>query len=144
MRGPQGNYLSFADDIILFTSGRCKPINIIMHTLKTYEERFGKLINGDKSHFMVHYNAFNNTIDRIIRYTGLTQKLCPLIYLGCPLSIGRPRMIYFFDLVNKIVCRITSWQMKQLSYGGRAIRVKHVLQVLPIKLLSVVTTFHNT
>lgn len=66
---------------------------------------------------MVHSNAFNNTIDRIKRYTGFRQKQVPLVYLGCSLFIGRLRIIYFFDLVSNFVCKITGWQTKHLSYG---------------------------
>ncbi|XP_015160416.1 uncharacterized protein [Solanum tuberosum] len=139
VRGPQVNHLSFADDIILFTSGRQKTLKLIMQTLNSYEETSGQLINRDKSHFMVHSCAFNSTRDRIKKITGFKQKEGPITYLGCPLFVGRPRIIYFADLINKVLCRITGWQTKLLSYGGRAILVKHVLQSLPIHLLSAVT-----
>ncbi|KAG5580329.1 hypothetical protein H5410_050956 [Solanum commersonii] len=106
--------------------------NIIKHDLLD-------LINSDKSHFMVHTSAFNSTRDRIKRITGFKQREGPLTYLGCPLFVGRPRIIYFSDLINKVLCRVTGWQTRLLSYGGRAILVKHVLQSLPIHLLSAVT-----
>ncbi|XP_015084239.1 uncharacterized protein LOC107027648 [Solanum pennellii] len=138
-RGPQVNHLSFADDIILFTSGRCKTLKLLMNTLKEYEKISGQLINGDKSHFMLHSSAFNSTRGRIKRLTGFKQKQGPITYLVCPLFVGRPRNVYFSDLINKVVSRITGWQTKQLSYGGKAILSKHVLQALPIHLLSAVT-----
>ena len=47
--GPQVNHLSFDDDIILFTSGQCKNLKILMSTLKEYEDTSGQLINGEKS-----------------------------------------------------------------------------------------------
>ncbi|XP_049399716.1 uncharacterized protein LOC125863741 [Solanum stenotomum] len=137
--GPQVNHLSFADDIILFTSGRQKTLQLIMQTLQSYEQSSGQSVNTEKSHFMVHSSAFNSTKDRIKRITGFRQKEGPITYLGCPLFVGRPRIIYFSDLINKVLCRITGWQTKLLSYGGRAILVKHVLQSLPIHLLASVT-----
>ena len=103
------NHLSFADDIILFISGRCRTLKILMNTLKEYENTFVQLINGDKSHFMLHSNAFTSTRDRIKRLTGFKQKQGPITYLGCLLFVGRPRNIYFSDLVNKVVGRITGW-----------------------------------
>ena len=108
-----------------------------MNTLKEYENTSGQLINGDKSHFMLHSNAFTSTRDRINRLAGF--KHGPITYLGCPLFAGRPRNNYFSDLVCKVGGRITGWQTKQLSYGGKAILTKHVLQALPIHLLSAVT-----
>nr|XP_010319955.1 uncharacterized protein LOC104647080 [Solanum lycopersicum] len=138
-RGPQVNHLSFADDIILFTSGRHKTLKLLMKTLKDYNETSGQLINEDKSHFMLHSNAFTSTRDRIKRITVFKQRQGPLTYLGCPLFVGRPWIVYFSDLVNKVVCRIIGWQTKQLSYGGKEVLTKHVLQAIPIHLLSAVT-----
>lgn len=48
-RGPQVNYLSFADDIILFTSEWIKTLKLIMQTLKSYEEVWGQMVNKEKS-----------------------------------------------------------------------------------------------
>ncbi|KAG5580402.1 hypothetical protein H5410_051029 [Solanum commersonii] len=41
-------------------------------------------------------------------------------------------------MINKVVNRITRWQSKMLSYEGKATLVKHVLQTLPIHLLSAI------
>ena len=121
------NHLRFDDDIILFTSGRCKTLILLMETLKEYEDTSGQLTNGYKSHFMLHSNDFNRTRDRIKRLTSFNQKQGPTNYLGCPLFVGRPRNNYFSDLVSKVVGRITGWQTKQLSYGGNVTLTKHVL-----------------
>ncbi|XP_055824484.1 uncharacterized protein LOC129893019 [Solanum dulcamara] len=135
-RGPQINHLSFADDIIIFSSGRSQTLQLIMDTLHTYESTSGQLINRDKSHFMIPSNAFNSTVRRIKQVTGFRQKNSPITYLGCPLYIGRQKLIYYSDLIAKVVARITGWQAKILNYGGRATLVKHVIQALPIHLLS--------
>ena len=110
-----------------------------METLKEYEDTSGQLTNGYKSHFMLHSNAFNRTRDRIKRLTYFNQKQGPINYLGCPLFFYRPRNIYLSDLVNKVICRITGTQSKQLRYGGKAILTKHVLEDLSVHLLSAVT-----
>lgn len=139
MIGPQVNHLSFVDNIILFTLGRCKTLKILMQTLKEYENTSWKLINAYKIHFMLHSNAFNYIIDSIKTLIGFMKKSGSLDYLRCAVFICRPRIIYLSNLVNKVVCRITSWQTKQLSHGGREILPKHVLQALSIHLLSSLT-----
>ncbi|XP_015166827.1 uncharacterized protein [Solanum tuberosum] len=139
MRGPQINHLSFADDIIIFTYGRKDSLKLIMQTLATYERISGQLINKAKSRFLLHPNAFRTTCDRIKRYTGFHQKEAPITYLGCQLFIGKPRLTYFSDLINKIVNRITGWQSKMLSYGGKSTLIKHVLQSMPIHILSAIS-----
>lgn len=67
-----------------------------------------------------------------------------MTYLGCPTYIGRQRAIYYSDLVSKVLNSITGWQTKMLSYGGRVVLVKHVLQSLPIHLLSFVCPLKTT
>lgn len=64
-RGPQINHLSFADDTIIFTSGRTKSLQLIMKVLATYESMSGQQINKNKSHFIVPDNAFTSTIARV-------------------------------------------------------------------------------
>ena len=88
---------------------------------------------------MLQSDAFNSTRDRIKRLIGFKQKQGPINYLGSLLFVGRPRNIYFSDLVNKLIYRITGWQTKQLSYGGKEILTIHVLQAVHIDLLYVVT-----
>lgn len=78
---------------------------------------FWEALNGYKSVFMLHSNVFNRTRDRIKRLTNFRQIQGPLIYLWCPIFIGRPMIMCFYDLVNKVVCSITGWQTQQLSYG---------------------------
>ena len=106
-----------------------------MITLKEYENISGQLINGDKSHFMLQSNLFNSTRERIQRLTSFKQKQGPISYLGCSLFVGSPRNIYFPDLLNNIVGRITDWKTKKLSYGGKAVLTKHLLPSLPIQML---------
>ncbi|XP_055800429.1 uncharacterized protein LOC129869869 [Solanum dulcamara] len=62
----------------------------------------------------------------------------PITYLGCPLYIGRQRIIYYTGMVSKVIRKIRGWQNKILSFGGRATLVKSVLQSLPIHLLSAI------
>lgn len=135
-RGPQINHLSFADDIIIFTSGKRASLQLVMNTLSEYEAVSGQLINRDKSHFMLPSSAFRLTVARVRSVTGFNQKQSPITYLGCPLYIGRQRISYFSEIVSKVASRIRGWHTKILSYGGRATLVRHVLQSLPIHLIS--------
>ncbi|XP_015165490.1 uncharacterized protein [Solanum tuberosum] len=92
-RGPQINHLSFADDVIIFTSGREESLKLIMETLSTYEDTSDQLINKGKSHFMVPKDTPSHIIDMIQEITGFNQRESPINYLGCPLYIGGQRII---------------------------------------------------
>ena len=77
-----------------------KTLKLIMQTLKYYEDISNEMVDGDKRHFMIHPNAFDTTRDRIKRITGFKQKQGPITYLGCPLFLGKPRIVLFSDLGN--------------------------------------------
>ena len=66
--------LQVVDDIILFTSGRCKTQKLLMATLMENDDTSEQLINGGKSHFMLHSYAFNRTRDKFKRLTGFETK----------------------------------------------------------------------
>ncbi|XP_055802825.1 uncharacterized protein LOC129872015 [Solanum dulcamara] len=116
-----------------------QTLQLNMETLGAYDKVSGQLINKHKSHFMVPSNAFHYIVKRIKSITGFNQKNSPITYLGCPIYIGRQRVIYYSELIAKVVNKITAWHAKILSYGGRAILVKHVLQAMSIHLLSAST-----
>lgn len=61
-KGPQVNQPSFADDVIIFTSGKKCTLKLIIKTLATYEKVSGQLINRNKSHFLVPDNTFKATV----------------------------------------------------------------------------------
>lgn len=52
-----------------------------------------------------------------------------MTYLGCPIYSGRQRIIYYSGLLAKVIARINGWQTKMLSYGGKAVLVKHYAPV---------------
>ncbi|XP_055823323.1 uncharacterized protein LOC129891877 [Solanum dulcamara] len=143
-RGPQINHLSFADDIIIFTSTSKYSLQLIMKTLQMYEGISGQLINKDKSQILIPTNTPVDIMDRVVTITGYKCTHGLMTYLGCPLYIGRQRVIYFTGIVSKVIAKIQGWQTKMLSYGGRATLIKSVLQSLPIHLLSVITPTRTT
>lgn len=109
-RGPKINYLNFAYETIIFTSSRSKSLKLIMKVLFLYEDVFGQLINKTKGHFIMPSNAFKRSVDKVKHITGFLQKKALFTYLVYPLYFGRQRIIYFSDLVSKVVSRISGWK----------------------------------
>ncbi|KAK4706536.1 hypothetical protein R3W88_033903 [Solanum pinnatisectum] len=138
-RGPQINHLSFADDVIIFTSTDRYSMSLIMNTLKEYELTSDQLNKKEKSHFMVPSNTSQNIIDRIQEVTGFSRKDSPFTYLGCPLYIGRQRIIYYSQLVEKVSKKICGWQARILSFGGKITLIKHALQSIPIHTMAAIS-----
>ncbi|KAG5570445.1 hypothetical protein H5410_060211 [Solanum commersonii] len=63
---------------------------------------------------------------------------------GCPLYIGRQRIIYYSYLVGKVTKKISGWHSRFLSFGGKITLVKHVLQDIPIHTMATVSPPNTT
>nr|XP_016513123.1 PREDICTED: uncharacterized protein LOC107830160 [Nicotiana tabacum] len=130
-RGPIINHLTYANDLVVFSSGNSKSIKDLMKQIKWYEKNSGQKVNKDKSFFLTAPRTRANRINKIREATGFLEKEFPFHYLGCPIYVGRKKVEYFEGMLAKIIKRMNGWQRKMLSYGGRIILIKHVLQSLP-------------
>ncbi|XP_060210567.1 uncharacterized protein LOC132637503 [Lycium barbarum] len=133
---PQINHLSYADDKILFCSGDGYSLKKMMKRLRKYEKASGQLVNTDKSCYYTHHKVSAIVNNKIKRHTNMRNGSFPFTYFGCPVFYGRRKLIYYEDLIKKLTKRIFSWQNRLLSFGGRYVLVNHVLQTMPVYLMS--------
>lgn len=60
----------------------------------------------------------------------------PIYIIGMSHFYGRKKKSHFEELKKKVMKRLSTWQNKLLSFGGRYILISHVLQTMPVYLLS--------
>lgn len=96
----------------------------------------GQCINFSKSSFVISNRCPLSQVRALERFTGISKTLLPMTYLGCPLFNGRKKIAYFAPLMQKIHTRLAGWKGRFLSSGGRLVLLRHVLQAMPIHLLS--------
>uniref|UniRef100_A0A1U7X1L2 Uncharacterized protein LOC104234194 n=1 Tax=Nicotiana sylvestris TaxID=4096 RepID=A0A1U7X1L2_NICSY len=77
-------------------------------------------------------------VNKVERITGIHRNDFPIIYLGCPIFYARRKLEFYQPLITKVMDKLQSWQGKLLSVGGRAVLISHVLQSMPMHLLSAV------
>lgn len=56
---------------------------------------------------------------------------------GVPLYVGRMKIWMFDPLLAKVLKKLAGWKSKLLSFGGKIILLKHVLNSILIYMLSV-------
>lgn len=71
--------------------------------------------------------------------TSFTQGQFPFTYLGCPLCHSRKKKEHYTKLIKKVKGKLHFWKGKLLSFGGKAILIKSVVQSVSIHLLLVLT-----
>ncbi|XP_059295549.1 uncharacterized protein LOC132048883 [Lycium ferocissimum] len=131
------NHLAYADDTIIFASAYPESLRRVMKVLKDYEQISGQLINNDKSSFYLHSKVGNGISQSVRDITGFSKGQFPLTYLGCPIFHTRKRKDFYSGLIKRVKERLHSWKGKLLSFGGKSVLIKSVLQTMPVHLLSV-------
>ncbi|KAK6791753.1 hypothetical protein RDI58_010834 [Solanum bulbocastanum] len=107
-----------------------------MTILRDYERTSGQMINKSKSFFYLHDKTLLIVAIRMRQLTCIRQGNFPFVYLGCPVFYGRKVASYFEDLIRKIARRILTWHNRFLLFGGKFVLINHVLQSMPVFLLS--------
>ncbi|XP_019240448.1 PREDICTED: uncharacterized protein LOC109220430 [Nicotiana attenuata] len=98
---------------------------------------FFRSTRGVKQVYM-HHSTSAQVIDKVQRITGIPKQEFLFTYLGYPIFYLRRNMDYYKDLITKVMDKLQSWKGKLLSIGGREVLISHVLQSMPIHLLSAV------
>lgn len=133
---PQGSFpishLCFADDLIIFTKGFRSSIRNLFAFLGDYERSTGQRINRAKSTFVISKHAGVQHVRIVARLSGVSQGKLPQQYLGHLIFKGRKKVQYFQPLLDKVTQRLSGWQGRLLSPGGRLIFIKHVLASIPL------------
>lgn len=93
------------------------------------------IINLVKSLFYLHESILIRVCNRIKKITCIIQGLFPFVY-GLPYFYGGKNKNHFEELIKKVMKRLSLWRHKLLSFGGRYIFITHVLQSMPVYMLS--------
>ncbi|XP_051135512.1 uncharacterized protein LOC127254464 [Andrographis paniculata] len=96
-------HLSYADDIIIFTSFDTSGLDNILKFLDDYESILGQRINKDKSSIILPKLCPAAIQRDLICRTGFNIAELPINYLGAPLFVGNKRAVLYEGLLEKIL-----------------------------------------
>ncbi|PKU68714.1 Putative ribonuclease H protein [Dendrobium catenatum] len=134
IRGMSITHLCFADDFILFSNGSINNIKILNNFIINFNDYSGLSINKDKSSFIIGKSINRDRITAIQRICGFHSKRFPIKYLGTPIFNGKKRSHLFEDIFTFFQNKLNHWSSSFLSFGGRLILIKSVLNSIPIYL----------
>lgn len=121
-------HLSFADDLMLFCRGDAVSISKLMEKLNDFSAVSGLRINASKSKF---YNAgAGNSAANTLDCPGFSQGSIPFRYLGIPLANYNLQFVHYSAFLNKLLQHVNFWKNAHLSYAGRVVLIKSVIQGL--------------
>lgn len=121
------SHLAFADDLMIFTRGDYRSVQIMFNALKDFGRVSGLQANALKSDIYIVGVEVSQKI-MILNYMGFSAGSIPFRYLGIPLSRAYLRVAEYEPLLEKVSKTVFAWSGLNISYAGRVEIVKSVVQ----------------
>ncbi|XP_024636621.2 uncharacterized protein [Medicago truncatula] len=129
------SHLQFADDTLLLGSKSWANVRALRAALVLFEAMSGLKVNFHKS-MLVGVNIGSSWLYEAASVLSCKVGIVPFLYLDMPIG-GNPRRLCFWEpIVNRIKSRLSGWNSRFLSFGGRLVLLKSVLTSLPVYALS--------
>ncbi|KAL2947351.1 hypothetical protein AAZX31_20G064500 [Glycine max] len=129
------NILQYADDTVFVGEASWDNILMLKSMLRGFEMVSGLRINYAKSQFGV-VDFQTNWAHEAAQFLNCRQLDTPFHYLGMPIAVKASSRVVWEPLINKFEAKLSKWNQKILSMGGKVTLIKSVLNALPIYLLS--------
>ncbi|WVZ88969.1 hypothetical protein U9M48_035436 [Paspalum notatum var. saurae] len=126
----------YADDAVIFINPLKQDVDMTIRLMQRFGDATGLRINLSKSS-VAAIRCQDVDLDSILSSFSGQRVEFPITYLGMPLSVGRLRLVHLEPIKDKAVAKLSGWQCKLLSPGGRRVLVRSVLSSLPVYLLTV-------
>lgn len=114
-RGPQIAHLMFVDDILLFGKASVRQMDKVKDVLHKFCLYSGQAVSFEKSNILLSKNTFS---------FGK--------YLGVLLTGKVPGYQDFHYLIDKVKAKLSGWKAKELSFVGRVMLSKAIIQAIPV------------
>jgi len=110
-------------------------IRAMRAVLVLFENLSGLKVNFSKSQ-LVGVNVSTSWLTEAAMVLSCKMGTVPFVYLGLPIGGNARRLAFWEPLLHRINSRLSSWNSKYLSFGGRLVLLKYVLSSLPVYALS--------
>lgn len=110
--------IQYADNTIIIAESHPTTLKVLSLVLSIYESLTGLCINRAKSAF-VPIALPPNAIPIIEYIFQSPASTLPIKYLGLPLSVRKPKKVFYLPLIAAVEGRVATWKSRLLSFGGR-------------------------
>jgi hypothetical protein len=128
-------HLQFADDTLIIGEKSWLNVRSMRAMLLLFEEISGLKVNFHKS-MLTGVNISDSRLTEAASVFNCRRGNIPFVYFGLPIGGDSTKLSFWKPVVDRIVTRLSSWNNKFLSFGGRLILLKVVLSSLPVYFLS--------
>ena len=128
-------HLQFADDTLIIGEKSWLNVRSMRAVLLLFEEVSGLKVNFQKS-MLTGVNISDSWLTEAASVMNCRRGTIPFVYLGLPIGGDSTKLSFWKPVVDRIVTRLSLWNNKFLSFGGRLVLLKVVLSSLSVYFLS--------
>jgi len=129
------SHLQFADDTLIIGEKCWLNVCSIRAVLLLLEEVSGLKVNFNKS-MLTGVNIPPTWLSKVALVLNCRTGTISFMHLGLPIGVDGRKLNFWKPVVDRIIVRLSSWNNKFLSFGGRLVLLKFVLSSLPVYFLS--------
>ncbi|KAK6117718.1 hypothetical protein DH2020_048570 [Rehmannia glutinosa] len=112
---------------MLFSKGNLPSVKILIDCLNDFKNASGLDVNSFKSNLFTA-GIYGDELDNILNLLNFPLGTLPVRYLGVPLAAQKLNVNHYSPLYDRIASYINKWTANSLSYAGRLLLIKSVLQ----------------
>jgi len=126
----------YADDLMLFCKAKFSSLEALKQLFTRYALASGQIINASKSSIYVG-GIQQNRLNHIIAMLNFNIGSLPFNYLGAPIFKGRPKVVHFQPIADRVKSKLSAWKASLLSMAGRVQLFKSVIQSMLLHTMSI-------
>ena len=130
------SHLLFADDSLVFSKASVEDCRNLKAIFDCYAAASGQIFNYEKSSMFCIGKLPAEQITAIKNIFQLKMVSKYEKYLGLPSMIGRKKMSFFNEVKLKVLSKISNWQNKFFSCGGKDVLIKAPAHAVPAYAMS--------
>jgi hypothetical protein len=133
---PALSHLFFADDSMVFCMANKTEAGHIMDNLEEYQSISGQKINLQKSEMVFSPKLLQSIKTEFQTYMPIQVSDNISKYLGLPTHVGKSKNQIFNFIMERIRKKLKGWKEKNLSFSGRGVLTRAVIQAIPTYIMS--------
>ena len=130
-------HLLFVDDSLIFIRASSSDCRELKNFFDCYTAASGQIFNYEKSSMLFSSSTSQREVEEISSIFELIVVCKHEKYLGLPFMVVRAKISFFNDIKLRVLSKLSSWQSKCFSSGGKEILIKAVAQAVPAYAMSV-------
>ncbi|KAH9663932.1 reverse transcriptase domain-containing protein [Citrus sinensis] len=136
-------HLLFADDSLIFSRASSFDCKNLKRLFDCYTAASGQVFNYEKSSMFFSSNTSSSHMEEIKGIFALNVVSKHEKYLGLPSMVGRKKTSFFNNIKLRLLTKLSSWESKFFSNGGKEVLIKAVAQAVPAYAMSVFKIPHS-